>query len=157
MRSIEGLQTAFIVFVLESNLAYESQHITNMLYTKGIPRWALLKEGAGGSAGWLTTAPRKEEMCLNLRGYLTGRKISMYENFVSTHNDVPTTLSMLKSELKNYCVIVEAPNTPFGKVKKTYGGKIGNRQDDLCIAMQLALIGMEYLYKSDKYRKLLLL
>ena len=110
-----------------------------------------------GEPGWLTTAPRKEEMCLNLRGYLTSGRIRLYKNFVSTNMDAPTTLSTLKGELKNYCVIVEAPSTPFGKVKKTYGGKVGNRQDDMCIAMQLALIGMEYLYKADKYRSLLLL
>ena len=29
--------------------------------------------------------------------------------------------------------------TPFGKVKKTYSGKVGGRNDDVVITMQLAI------------------
>lgn len=62
VRKIPGLQNATAVLQLESNLAFESQHIIHMLNERNVPRWVALSEGQGGSLGWLTTHERKEAM-----------------------------------------------------------------------------------------------
>jgi hypothetical protein len=53
-RQIPGLENATVVLVLESNLAFEAQHIVHAINSAGIKRWVALSEGAGGSLGWLT-------------------------------------------------------------------------------------------------------
>ena len=52
-----------MVLVLESNLAFESQHLMHALASKGVQNWMALSEGAGGGVGWLTTNDRKEVTC----------------------------------------------------------------------------------------------
>lgn len=37
-------------------------------------------------------------------------------------------------------------------VKKTYSGKVGGRNDDVVITMQLAITGIRTFYQSDKYQ-----
>lgn len=41
---------------------------------------------------------------------------------------------------------------PAAQVRTTYTGKLYGKQDDLCIAIQLALIGQQYFFQSAKYR-----
>jgi hypothetical protein len=36
-------------------------------------------------------------------------------------------------------------------VKKTYSGKVGGRNDDVVIVLQLAVTGARMFYQSDKY------
>ena len=36
-------------------------------------------------------------------------------------------------------------------MKKTYSGKVGGRQDDVVIVLQLAVTGCRQFYQSDKY------
>jgi hypothetical protein len=36
-------------------------------------------------------------------------------------------------------------------VKKTYSGKVGGRNDDVVIVLQLAVTGCRQFYQSDKY------
>ena len=43
------------VLVLESNLAFEAQHILHALNLANIQRWVALSEGQAGTLGWLTT------------------------------------------------------------------------------------------------------
>ena len=38
------------------------------------------------------------------------------------------------------------------QVRKTYTGKLYGKQDDLCIAMQLAMIGQQKFFQDSKYR-----
>ena len=37
------------------------------------------------------------------------------------------------------------------QVRKTYTGKLYGKQDDLCIALQLALVGAQKFYQEPKY------
>ena len=49
--------------------------------------------------------------------------------------------------------MVEPPKTTFGKVRKTYSGKVGGEQDDACIALQLAVTGLRCFYTSERYER----
>eukprot|EP00966_Prymnesium_polylepis_P337204 7391939-Prymnesium_polylepis.2 len=53
-RTIPQLEHATVVLILESNLAFEAQHIMHNLNERGVKRWIALSEGAGGTVGWLT-------------------------------------------------------------------------------------------------------
>ena len=52
-----------------------------------------------------------------------------------------------------YAILVEPPKTTFGKVRKTYSGKVGGEQDDACIALQLAVTGLRCFYTSERYER----
>ena len=42
------------VLILESNLAFESQHLLHALEAAGVKNWVSLSEGQQGALGWLT-------------------------------------------------------------------------------------------------------
>lgn len=52
-----------------------------------------------------------------------------------------------------FAILVEPPKTTFGKVRKTYSGKVGGEQDDACIALQLAVTGLRCFYTSERYER----
>ena len=54
MRKIPQLHDCTVVLVLESNLAFEAQHLMHALNTNNVRRWVALSEGQGGTVGWLT-------------------------------------------------------------------------------------------------------
>ncbi len=105
-------------------------------------------------------------MCLLLREALTVGKISIAREFFSNELKIVEAKLRIKDELSSYCVVTEPPKTTFGKVRTTYTGKLyGNlghsnssrspfylsaqtnhctgKQDDLCIAIQLSIIGCQ--------------
>jgi hypothetical protein len=109
-----------------------------------------LSEGQQGSLGWLTTNERKEQMALLLREAMTVGRICIHEAFFSVELELREARKRVSDELLNYCVVTEAPKTSFGKVRRTFTGKLYGRQDDLCIAIQLALIGQQTFWQSPK-------
>ena len=118
-----------------------------------IKRWVALSEGAGGTLGWLTTNERKEAMCLQVRDALTVGSISLSSHFFSVKMDVKDALKALGNEMRAFAILVEPPKTTFGKVRKTYSGKVGGEQDDACIALQLAVTGLRCFYTNEKYER----
>ena len=91
-------------------------------------------------------------MCLLLREALTVGKISYAQNFFSVELNPYEATTRIKDEMLNFCVITEAPKTTFGKVRTTYTGKLYGRQDDVVIALQLALVGCQKFFQDPKYR-----
>ena len=55
VRKISGMEDAMAVLVLESNLAFEAQHLIHALNRNKVKSWVALAEGASGNVGWLTT------------------------------------------------------------------------------------------------------
>lgn len=113
-------------------------------------------------------------MCLLLREALTVGKIAIAREFFSNELKLVEAKLRIKDELSSYCVVTEAPKTTFGKatacapiiiqftpfhpaphpnqVRQTYTGKLYGKQDDLCIAIQLSLIGCQKFWQEGKYR-----
>lgn len=177
IRQIPRMEGCTIVLCLESNLAFESQHLVHAVQKASIQRWIVMQEGAKNTMGWLTTNERKESMCLQLREALRIGSIAFAPSFVSVTSGEQDAKKTLVDEMMNFSVIVEAPKTPFAKARspyvptrqsrsrshpphrppmwqsrKTYTGKVGGRQDDLVIATQLAITSMRWFYQSDRYR-----
>ena len=152
LRGIPIFAPCKVVFVFESNLAFESQHLLHAVEQAGIKNWVSLSEGQQGTLGWLTTNERKEQMCLLLREALTVGKIALSEHFFSIEMTKLEARNRLEDEIGSYCVVTEAAKTTFGKVRKTYTGKLYGKQDDRCVAVQLAVIGQSKFFQDPKYR-----
>ena len=152
IRRMPVLAHCKLVLIFESNLAFESQHLLHAVEAAGIKNWVSLSEGQQGTLGWLTTNERKQQMCLLLREALTVGKISIAHEFFSNELKHTEAKLRIKDELSSYCVVTEPPKTTFGKVRQTYTGKLYGKQDDLCIAIQLSLIGCQKFFQEGKYR-----
>lgn len=82
-------------------------------------------------------------MCLLLREALSIGKIAIAHEFFSNELKITEAKLRINDELSSYCVVTEPPKTTFGKVRTTYTGKLYGKQDDLCIAIQLSIIGCQ--------------
>jgi hypothetical protein len=105
LRQIPEIAHTTLVFIFESNLAFESQHLLHAIDAAGIKRWVSLSEGQASTHGWLTTNPRKEQMCLLVREALTVGKIAFHRNFFSLELGAAAAKRQLKDELMSYCVV----------------------------------------------------
>jgi hypothetical protein len=99
IRKIRNLEDCTIVLCLESNLAFEAQHIIHTLQEAGLRKWVALQEGTGHSLGWLTTNERKEAMCFQLRDALKVGNIALSTQFFSTNCTDAESLQQLDGEL----------------------------------------------------------
>ena len=116
-----------------------------------------------------------------LRDALSVGSIHLSNEFFCLSQGVVQMKQQLEDELRNYCVLVEPSKTPFGKstrngihsmypktfsvsfcscflsvafaAKKTYTGKLGGRNDDIAIVVQLAIAGVRCFYREAKYRQ----
>ena len=134
-----------------SNLAFESQHLLHHLHSVKFQKWVSLAEGSHQSLGWLTTNGRKEQMALLLRESMRVGKIAFSDYFFSISMTKQEAKKRLGDEVRNFSVVTEPAKTAFAKPRKTYTGKIGGQQDDVVIALQLALIAMRTFFESGRY------
>ena len=86
-----------------------------------------------------------------LRDALKVGNIQLSTHFFSLKLGVNEAIKVIRSELTNFAIVVEPPKTTFGKVRKTYTGKIQGEQDDVAIAIQLAITGLRCFYQNPKY------
>lgn len=59
-------------------------------------------------------------MCFQLRDALRVGCIGIFKGFFSVSMDVKEVLKILDDELRNFCILIEAPKTPFGKCAPQY-------------------------------------
>lgn len=153
IRGMVGFEDSSAVLCLESNLGFECQHITQALVRADVPRWVALNEGAGGTLGFLTTNQTKESMMMMTRDALRVGCITLADGFFSTTLSETDAIEKMRDELGRFSVIVEPPNTLFGKPRRTFTGKQGAQQDDLAIAIQLAMIACRTFFMNSKYSR----
>ena len=79
----------------------QSQHLLHALEANGIKNWVSLSEGQQGALGWLTTAERKEQMCLLLREAMNVGRIALSDFFFSTELELLEAKKRIKDELLN--------------------------------------------------------
>ena len=153
IRAMPFLAHALAVLSFESNLAFESQHLLHAITESGFAKWVSLSEGAHSGLGWLTTADRKEAMALQLREAMRIGRISFSNHFFSLSMTRESAKKRLGDEMRNFSVIVEPPKSHWAKSRKTYTGKLGGLQDDVCIALQLVLTAQREFFTNPKYSK----
>lgn len=130
---------------------FESQHLLHAITAANIRRWLALSEGPQGTLGLLTTAERKEQYCLILREALTVGSIALSDHFFSSTLGLAQAKRRMNDELLNFSIVTQPPTTSFGKVRKTYTGKVAGKQDDVTLALQMALYGAKSFFTSSKY------
>jgi hypothetical protein len=150
-RRIALLESTTAVIVAESNLGFESQHLLHALKNASVKKWMALTEGPQGSLGLLTTAERKEQYCLLLREAMSVGSIALHGRFFSSSMSVAQAKRRLEEELVNFSIVTQPPVTTFGKVRKTYTGKVAGKQDDTVLALQMAVYGAKAFFTSSKY------
>ena len=108
-------------------------------------------EGVDGTCGLLTTNASKEVMCIALQQLLSANHLHLSSSLLCTSMPPTEALVQVSQELRSYMVYVDPPKTLFAKPRRTYTGKMGGHQDDMCIALQLAILTMQIFTRSDKY------
>ena len=142
---------ALKVFIIENNLGFEAQHY-NKFIKDNLTGCIVLEQH--DRIGFHTDHRLKEAAARKLREYLLQEMISLSESFFSACSQVECIKKELSSQMKNYKLVKSVPdNLAFGKIKQTFTGKINNKNDDICIALQLNLVWANYFLTNDKYRR----
>ena len=149
---MEGLEDSGLVLVPESNLGFESQHVIRSISMARVQGWTVMREGPGGSPGWHTTNSSKERMCLTMRSALELGKIWLHQDFFSITLNATQAKARIRDELARFSVIVQPGNTPFAPTKRTFTGKVQGQQDDMAVALQIALEASVVFFSKDTYR-----
>lgn len=149
---IETLARATVVLAVESNLGLEAHHILHAMRQRRIPHIAL-HEGAQEGPGLLTTNSTKEMMCVATQELLDTHRLVLSQNMVCLSTSPRDVLETLLKQMRTYTVIVEPARTAFLKPRRTFSGKIGGHQDDVCVAFQLAILASRIFTRSDKYSR----
>ena len=152
LRTIDALSRAMVVLGVESNLGLEAHHILHAMRKRNVSHVALY-EGAQEGPGILTTNTTKEMMCTATQELLDTRRLVLSQNMVCLSTSPRDLLDTLLKQLRTYTVVVEPARTAFLKPRRTYSGKIGGHQDDVCVALQLAIMSSRIFQRSDKYKR----
>jgi hypothetical protein len=151
LRTLHALRWCRVILGIESNLGFEAQHAINSITRAGVKHWCALMEGVDGTCGLLTTNSSKEVMCVALQQLLSQNRLQVSANLLSTTLPPREMLDQLVHELRAFMIFVDPPRTLFAKPRRTFTGKIGGHNDDVAIALQLAVITMQIFTRSNKY------
>ena len=149
--NIPEISNAMFVLGLESNLGFEAQHVIHSLRRHQFHNWLSLLEGVNGTPGLLTTNSSKEVMCVALQELLSQNRLLTSQRLMSLSYSPHEIYDQLSAEMRSYMVYVDPPKTLFGKPRRTFTGKMGGHNDDLVIALQLAILTMQIFTRSEKY------
>jgi len=150
LRSDPILSTAFIVLMIESNLAFESDHMASHMNRSGLRNIVFMRECSNvARVGIQTTATSKDQQVLIFLETVATEALTFYDKLHTNEDDAPAMRERLFRELENYAIVVN-PSTG----KKKYTGKVGQEQDDLSMAIQMCLLHTR-IFKTDvnKYGK----
>ena len=148
-----GFESATIVFVPESNLAFEGYHQANRLRKTGVSNLCIMEED-DNRPGIRTDHKLKKAMSTALRDKIVKGHLRFHRSFVVTHADCSQAkvLKQMYDELDGFSIILKPSKTdPHAEPKELYTGKQGHGTDDLAIALQLNLVAMRRFKNSDKY------
>lgn len=118
------------VIGVETNLGFEAQRIIHAAQTHPLKRYIALWEGPQDTPGILTTNSSKEIMCRALQELLVNNRLLFSPSFLCTTMSPRAAMQALVVEMKTFMILVAAPNTPFGKPRRTFTGKAGGGQND---------------------------
>lgn len=138
---------SWIVFVPESNLGHESDHMAYMLknYRK---IWTITEKGR---TGVVTTAVRKELYTMETQKYICQESIAFWEHMVVSNpvgiGDVKArAISDFKKQILAFKRIIQHPQRGFALPRVVYTGKFKGGNDDLCICLTMAVYwGIEFI------------
>ena len=154
MDHIEGLReiwcSAWFIFVGESNLGQETDHMRHMLRSCGYVYCVCEK----GVAGVRTTNQRKElyamELCkfVSQQACLLEKRIVVKNRFLDAGSRKQETLENLRKQLIGFRKLVLKSTSGRSEPRVSYTGKSQGAQDDLVVTMSIAAYwGVQFLSK----------
>jgi hypothetical protein len=153
LREIDSLQRAMLVLGVESNLGFEAQHTIQALKRLGLRNCCPLHEGVDNTLGILTTHKTKEVMCSALQELLSMNRLHISDKFMSISMSPRAMVDRIIEEMRAFMIYVDAPKSLFAQSRRTYTGKIGGHQDDVIIAVQMAVLAMQCFLRHDRYEQ----
>lgn len=142
------------MLAVESNLGFEAAHNARYISEAGISHVEIAQEPqrAGGRGrtknlaeharpvtGVRTTNESKEQMYLILREALEQRTLRIYDHLLS-EADPDAQVAKLVKQMHNYSAVHTDPSRVFAQTRRVFTGKSQGEQDDLLIALQLAIL-----------------
>jgi hypothetical protein len=151
-RDIPGAEGARIVFIPESNLAWEAIWAVAEIQRSGIgDHWRVMRED-DNRAGVKVNNNMKHLMVLNMNMRLTLGRVFRLDPFVSIGDSGRSPEEMcehLLTQLKDFKRKVKPPRDPHhGKALVSYSGKDGYGFDDLCMAFLLLDVMKNHFYSN---------
>ena len=153
LRKCNAFTNAWVVLIPESNLGFEAQHYIGTFTRERVRDWVVLREGPRGSVGFLTTHDTKEASCKLVHDMLNTKQLSTHPSLVSCSMGSEDAQRMLLDQMRRFQVIVQPATSVFGQSRRTFTGKVGGGQDDLIIALQIAVIGARVFRTKDAYKQ----
>jgi len=140
------------VLVVESNLGFEAAHNARYVAEAGIENVEIaqedrqnkgahtLAEHARSVTGVRTTNESKEQMYILLRNLLEEHNLRVWDQLITTSGASADQLSKVVRQMHNYSAITSDPGRVFAQTRRVFSGKAQGEQDDLLIALQLAIL-----------------
>jgi hypothetical protein len=143
-------QNALKVFILESNLGLESEHISHMLRDNISNYLVMSEKPEGGKIGFCTTNAMKTLAVEQLRERLGDGAFRVAEEacMVSISHTYNEIVGIMFEQMREFSEVLR--ESAVEKPKKYYSGK-NSGKDDLIIAVLLAITWSGYFFKSEKY------
>lgn len=156
VRKIPGLESATIVFVPESNLAFEGIRVSHELRRSGIRDICVMQED-DNRAGIKTNNDLKKAMAISFQKVLAKRRIKFHKKMVCLTQvmGLPVTPDDMMEDIRNQLLdfkrIIKPSKDPYKPSTEIYSGKRGCHYDDLVVALTLNKLMQARWKKSTKY------
>lgn len=136
------------VFILESNLGFESEHIGELI-GQNISNFIIMNE-KDDRVGFTTTQQMKQLAVEKARTKLGDGSlaISEEETFVSVSQSYNGIIEMLETQMIEFSEVIKEPD--FSKPKKLYSGKHMG-VDDLVMTFLFCCMWVPFFYNNEKY------
>ncbi len=153
---IPGLKNCVRVFIPESNLGFEAQHMEQQMKFAGLlSNNVCVMQEDDNRAGVRMNNQLKRMLANGLQFWLDTRSVCFHKKFFTLTEDSTAELmkKMLVDQLLNYSRILTPSRDPHAPPKERYSGKMGHGQDDLVIALQLNMTFKQRFLNNPLYAK----
>lgn len=133
------------VFIIESNLALESEHMKHFMRENQLERYVVLNESEKRT-GFLTTNAVKSLAVERVREYFNNKVIHLADemSFVCASHPYKEIMKIFHEQLNAFGEIIKASGT---KIRKFYSGKMQQQKDDLVMTLLLNSAWSNHYYK----------
>lgn len=156
VRTIPGLEGAYAVLVVESNLGNEAMHHQAYIRQHRLANVIVMCEDTQNRAGLRTTHDTKRTMTVQLNEALRNNNIHFYKHMVSINGkrDAAAMKREIINQIANFKRVVEPPTKPHQEPKERYTGKSGGGRDDLVMSLMQGIYAKTLFYsRPEKYEK----
>ena len=146
------------MLIIESNLGFEAAHNARYVGDAGIANIDVAHESSSRKqvttakvhgtvaehgrtvTGVRTTNQSKEQMYIMLRSLLEEQTLKRWTSLLCASGNAPEQVQKIVRQMHNYTAVCSDPARVFSQARRVFTGKAMGEQDDLLIALQLAIL-----------------